>query len=193
MRLLALSCSKNHLFVCLASGGRSSVYGTDPHFDSASGALPWWRSRTHSGGRMVGVLPSDWFVSLLGRSVPVHAASAGEAALSAARTWPHQGAHSGRAGRQRSLRRRGALGAQGRLCDPASTVVQPRPDVDDGGNLGLPRLPNKATQFAGSAACRVRRDDLVHACPPARTQVRECPPSTKFSLRSEPRSPGRLQ
>ena len=30
MCLLALSCSKNHLFVCLAGGGRSSVYGTDP-------------------------------------------------------------------------------------------------------------------------------------------------------------------
>ena len=53
MCLLALSCSKNHLFVLPSGGGRSSVYGTDPHFDSASGALPWWRSRTHSGGRKV--------------------------------------------------------------------------------------------------------------------------------------------
>ena len=29
----------NHLFVLLSGGGRSSVYGTDPHFDSVSGAL----------------------------------------------------------------------------------------------------------------------------------------------------------
>ena len=131
---MALSCSKNHLFVLPSGGGRSSVYGTDPHFDSASGALPWWRSRTHSGGRMVGVSPSAWFVSLVGRSVPVHAASKDVAALSAARTWPHQGAHSGRGGRQRPLRRLGALGARSRLCDPTSTVVQPRQDVDNKGD-----------------------------------------------------------
>ena len=80
----------------------------------------------------------------------------------------------------------GALGAQGRLCDPASTVVQPRHGVDDGGDLGLPSLPNTATSSQESAACRVR-----HRRPSARVRrllVPECAGArqpTQFSLLRE--------
>jgi len=186
MCLLALSCSKNHLFVLPSGGGRSSVYGTDPHFDSASGALPWWRSRTHSGGRSVGVSPSAWFVSLLGRFVPFHAASK-DVAAPAARTWPHQGVHSGRGGRQCPLGHLGHSAHQVDFCDPASTVVQPRQDVDNEGDRRAEHACTWATRFA-----RVSSPTEFAESPwTTRKRVRRCAlagqvPSTSANVVAEP-------
>ena len=45
----------------------------------------------------------------------------------------------------------------------------------------MPSLLNTATLFAQPAACRVRRDDLVHECSPARIPSAQVPSSRRSS------------
>ena len=141
MCLLALSCSMNHLFVLPSGGGRPSIYGTDPHFDSASGALHGVRFPLRQADRRSGFHRNPDARHLL-PSPPgarVHKVDFV--------TEPRRSS--------RLVRRK--MTESTWACQACSTR---RPS-----SLGFPRLRVR----------RVRWDDSVDACSPARRQVRRVP------------------